>query len=777
MALICTLICTAKRKTVPRRLSHVRCARPYDRHSQLAFEPLESRWLFSAIGAADVLLSLAQPTGHAVFQRDGSNRADMTVAGQIASEAVTRIEARAVSMPGFSGSTTDWQVIDTTLPGGDFAGSLTVTAGWYAIEVRAYDGGAMVAAASVDEVGVGEVFVTAGQSNAANYSPYRLTPSDPRVSAYGPDGWQFAADPQPIAGGTGGSPWPALGDAIAQRLDVPVGFISVAVGGTRVDQWQPGGSLYPRLEDALSFLGPQGCRAVLWHQGEYDNLAGTSTADYAARLESVIAQSRVDAGWNVPWGVALDGYLPYGTAEAQAAVVAGQRQVILADPRVFQGAATDDLIAPAVRRTDGHFTEAGLREHASRWADAIAGFLADAAVDPATIDPRLAELIRVSMDGSEVTVAGTGGNDTFALAAGGARVLWVNGLRYESDRMTAIHIHGGDGADSFTLTGTAGNEVAVLSPTSGTIAGPGYAVTFSEVESTTLDGGGGNDQAFFHDSPGNDEFVAAPGFGSLVGPGFSQQVLRFNSVRADASAGGVDVAKLFDSPGNDELVTTPVYARLAGNGFALQAERFDGVHAYAVAGGVDVAKMFDSAGADTFHAEPTSGRLVRRGILQSGQVLRGGPRLRDGRRHRRRTPVRLRRPTTRSSPCPIRPRCTAPDSSIGPSSSSNSMSTAARAPTIAPSLNDSAGDDLLSATGNQARLLNAVSDAWLQRFEQVQAVATAGGRTPPSARRSTTCCNSTAIGVEIYGKLKAESGKLGKAEMLKAESGKLKSEI
>ena len=188
---------------MPLRSPRTRARRPYNRHSQLAFEPLESRWLFSAIGGDDVLLSLSQPTGHAVFQRDGSNRADMTVAGQIASQAVTRIEARAVSMPGFSGSTTDWQVIDTTLPGGDFSGSLTVTAGWYAIEVRAWNGGAMVAAASVEQVGVGEVFVTAGQSNAGNYSPYRLTPSDPRVSAYGPDGWQFAADPQPIAGGTG----------------------------------------------------------------------------------------------------------------------------------------------------------------------------------------------------------------------------------------------------------------------------------------------------------------------------------------------------------------------------------------------------------------------------------------------------------------------------------------------------------------------------------------------------------------------------------------------
>ena len=49
------------------------------------------------------------------------------------------------------------------------------------------------------------------------------------------------------------------------------------------------------LEGALDALGPDGARAVLWHQGETDNILNTSTADYRARLETIIARSRIDA--------------------------------------------------------------------------------------------------------------------------------------------------------------------------------------------------------------------------------------------------------------------------------------------------------------------------------------------------------------------------------------------------------------------------------------------------------------------------------------------------
>lgn len=330
-------------------------------------------------------LLLEAPSRHLVVQRSSDNDGAVEVAGNYSGD-ITRIEARAVPIPGFGGTATTWQEIDGTLQGGTFAADLIVPAGWYDIEVRGLSGDVVVGTETVGEVGVGDVFVTAGQSNSANWGAPPLVPADPRVSAYGPGGWQFGSDPQPIADGTnGGTPWPALGDAMALTWDVPIGFISVGVGGTRVDQWLPGGSLYPRLRDALQTLGPDGARAVLWHQGESDYINGTLSESYAADLSAIIAQSRIDSGFDVPWGVALASFVP-GRPNPGVEVIAGQQQVIAADPLVFTGAATDDLVGLEYRLSDLiHFNEAGLREHARRWSERILEYFGNPAI-PADFD-------------------------------------------------------------------------------------------------------------------------------------------------------------------------------------------------------------------------------------------------------------------------------------------------------------------------------------------------------------------------------------------------------
>ena len=62
-------------------------------------------------------------------------------------------------------------------------------------------------------------------------------------------------------------------------------------------------------------------------------------------LSGTIARSRQDAGWDVPWGVALASFhpSPQATAERQAAVVTGQREVMATVSGVFQGPATDSF--------------------------------------------------------------------------------------------------------------------------------------------------------------------------------------------------------------------------------------------------------------------------------------------------------------------------------------------------------------------------------------------------------------------------------------------------
>lgn len=130
---------------------------------------------------------------------------------------------------------------------------------------------------------------------------------------------------------------------------------------------------YSRLKQALTLVGRNGCRAVLWHQGESDSILGTPSEKYAEMLGGTIVQSRKDAGWDVPWGVAVASFhpAPEATAGKQAAISEGQKKVVSTLPRVFQGPTTDGFRERGFLSDKVHFNALGLAAHAQGWADAL----------------------------------------------------------------------------------------------------------------------------------------------------------------------------------------------------------------------------------------------------------------------------------------------------------------------------------------------------------------------------------------------------------------------
>jgi len=239
------------------------------------------------------------------------------------------------------------------------------------------ENGNQLAIHSIEPVGVGEVFIVAGQSNSANSGDAPLTPSDARVSTWGPNGWRFGYDPQPAATGNSGSPWPVAGDLLASRYDVPIGFLSVGYGGTPVDRWVPSqNDLFPRISSALDAVEPNGARAILWHQGE-NNAYGTAAEDYARMLGEVVLGSREHAGYQIPWIVARVSFVPNGDPVKMGWIIEGQDAVIEDDPLTFPGPYTDDLNGTQWRYDTIHFNEAGLREHGSRWDVRISSAMDD----------------------------------------------------------------------------------------------------------------------------------------------------------------------------------------------------------------------------------------------------------------------------------------------------------------------------------------------------------------------------------------------------------------
>lgn len=319
-------------------------------------------------------LSVSTPVSRQVFQRDANDQAEIRFHGMVDGD-VDLLEAKAELAPGATrGTGTDWVAIaqQDDITDGAFTGELTLNAGgWYQITVRAKNGGQVVAEATIERVGVGDIFVTAGQSNSANFGQPRQKAADERVVYY--DGTSFvpAADPIPGGCGSGGSPWPLLGDRIAQSQGVPVCFRSASLTWTEVKNWLPPDTkLYQNLVKCVDEFGPHGVRAVLWHQGESDSLAKTPAGTYCDRLTSIIETLQQDCGYPLPWFVAQASFHP-GSQEPEEQEIARGQQKLWEKKVAFRGAVTDDLLGKEYRFDGVHFNQAGLDAHAARWFDAL----------------------------------------------------------------------------------------------------------------------------------------------------------------------------------------------------------------------------------------------------------------------------------------------------------------------------------------------------------------------------------------------------------------------
>ena len=362
-------------------------------------------WLFSCLlplclGAAPEL-TLSSPTDFQVFQRRTRTEGRVTIAGRMKDAPGAKVEIRLVGCQ----RNGEWRPVDT---GAQDAFEIVLTApsgGWYRCEARLTQGGRMLAENAVAHVGVGEVFLVAGQSNSANHGEEKQKVRSGMVASFDRLNWHPADDPQRGASGTGGSFMPPLGDALSAKFGVPIGFIPIGIGATSVREWLPAGVPFPapptlvyrvrQLPDGrwesngVAFttlvsrqqqFGPRGFRAVLWHQGESDANQKDPTRTlpgslYQEHLSRIIRDSRKAAGWDAPWFVAQVSYHVPGD-EASADIREAQAALWKAG-LALQGPDSDALKGD-LRERGGkgvHFSGPGLRAHAQSWAERITPWL------------------------------------------------------------------------------------------------------------------------------------------------------------------------------------------------------------------------------------------------------------------------------------------------------------------------------------------------------------------------------------------------------------------
>ncbi len=180
------------------------------------------------------------------------------------------------------------------------------------MEYEGWDGLSATRGDMVHHIGVGDIFVIAGQSNAAGRGKGPVAdPPELGVHLLRPSGqWELAAHPLAETTGArflgnfenhnpGHSPWLHFAKQLKARLGYPIGLVPCAYGGAPLRWWNPeeNGALFQNMMEFLDGCGGIKPRGLLWYQGEaegYEESGGSYAVRFAAFVKAV--RARLGAG-------------------------------------------------------------------------------------------------------------------------------------------------------------------------------------------------------------------------------------------------------------------------------------------------------------------------------------------------------------------------------------------------------------------------------------------------------------------------------------------------
>ena len=163
-------------------------------------------------------------------------------------------------------------------------------------------------------VGVGDLFVMAGQSNSSGFAKdMAYDPPQIGVALFRNCGrWDVAAHPVNEATGAGDvanlemgnpgvSPYLSFGKHYSRFSGWPVGLIATAQGGQPISRWdtRAGGALFPRMLEQIRAAGGK-VAGILWYQGCSDTQP-EQAARYPEVFRHVVEETRRSLGYQVPF--------------------------------------------------------------------------------------------------------------------------------------------------------------------------------------------------------------------------------------------------------------------------------------------------------------------------------------------------------------------------------------------------------------------------------------------------------------------------------------------
>ena len=343
-------------------------------------------------------INITMPLERSVFQRV-NNKATIQIGGTTESF-LSHIQVKLNVING--GIPVDWVSVNSNVEPGNFRCQLqNVEAGWYQMEILGLLNGVIIAYDVVEKVGVGEVFLIAGQSNAQGgrypHSEFSTQiyygAQDDRVNGIN----YFTNDPNviypmpeigkimPITDlaptGKASWCWALLGDQIATNWNVPVLFFNTAIESTSMEFWSVSAnnlnSPYIYLKKSFDYYNKIfGVRALLWHQGESDAYGNNFDSSPQIKINfendfiNLISKSREHLGGNLSWVIARVSRVAYDSVTPS--LIDSQQNIALNYPNCFLGPSTDE-IQPNLGDRDGelHFRGTGFIDLANAWFNSI----------------------------------------------------------------------------------------------------------------------------------------------------------------------------------------------------------------------------------------------------------------------------------------------------------------------------------------------------------------------------------------------------------------------
>jgi len=162
----------------------------------------------------------------------------------------------------------------------------------------------MIRGETVNHVGVGDIWVIAGQSNAqgsgvGNYSDA----AELGIHVFRNNrNWDIAT--HPLRDDCGHSPYLTFAKEVKKEVRHPIGLLQTSVGATYLQLWNPSekGYLYREMLKVIQQVGGK-VKGVLWYQGEsdaawywYDDCSSSEPDTYLIRFNQMVEQCRNDLG-------------------------------------------------------------------------------------------------------------------------------------------------------------------------------------------------------------------------------------------------------------------------------------------------------------------------------------------------------------------------------------------------------------------------------------------------------------------------------------------------